>query len=687
MKTIKKFLIMLFSVFIASSFILNCASQKKENAKLLAIDTAGDPKYSYRTVLELMQAYNYDIDFKHFYDLKNVDPAQYDGAILFCSPEFIINSNHHLVKKTVHKLFELASLDNKLISIFIPQHMNYIEKSQIFFKTLLFDILMAVEGKTKKRIEPILDAYLSKALQHDNKIEKNYGTLLSPHFFENVHELYIPVHAILPDKTILATTLPLSSKNIPEKHQSILPLGFTIHNPKTQSSFFLAKIGQFSYADPQENFWLTPVDKKIREQLITMCSTTIRDMLAIHTGQDKKMSAPVIPKKLTTSYMAKEKEEESSNRLKNAAKQYKWIDENKIAAGWMDIETYKDKELSAAKNIFDANLNLLWITFNPEWYLSKQAQRASRKDSWLATTEKFTKELKKLYQMKDKKFPHIFVGIDLTNNFNKAPVVNSVKDIYGKDYTKIPAPLDYKSLWEPECVEPLKQFVDTWNRRVGNGIPLSGVFFDLEMYHAPHQAGTYKNIMDFSDIAWSSVEKDIGQNACSNTTHKDRVACLYDHNLMDKYFEKQKNNAYQLGQKIYRKLNSIIPDCMIGIYNMGLPTERFYQGLLAGMNSPQKPLIYASFNNDFYSHYKWLKKQNIHAYHAPAFLMSKLRTEEDFDKIPVHANGHDGIWFNRFSWLVKDYNPAAWYFAEETSLPADTVVKNIKIQVANLKTM
>src|SRR5690606_8286303 len=108
---------------------------------------------------------------------------------------------------------------------------------------------------------------------------------------------------------------------------------------------------------------------------------------------------------------------------------------------------------------------------------------------------RFTAALKKKSTELKLPLPHIFIGMEISGNFGSKLPIESAKDIYGKNYTKIPSPLDFENYWQKEVIEVFDRFYEIWQHNIGNDLPLAGIFLDFEMYHAQDQTGQYTNLM------------------------------------------------------------------------------------------------------------------------------------------------------------------------------------------------
>ena len=274
------------------------------------------------------------------------------------------------------------------------------------------------------------------------------------------------------------------------------------------------------------------------------------------------------------------------------------------------------------------------------------------------------------------------VNFDITTNFKNATIVNTAYDFYGKEHTSVPAPLDYKNLWLPELIAPFDAFVELWARNLGNEIPLIGIFLDLQMYHAQDKddATLYNNLLDFSDHSWHIYCLDNNNETLYQVNNaNDRIKYLCENNKIEEYFACLQKAAYQLGKMIREHLHTRIPNLHIGVYQgAGLPEDWFHLGFLAGLSTPKNPIILATFNNNAYSHMEYLCDNGIYCFHIPSMLMSKFQEEADFELIQERRKYHDGIWFSRFSHIVKDLvKDTDWWRLEASLLPKDVIINQL----------
>ncbi len=257
--------------------------------------------------------------------------------------------------------------------------------------------------------------------------------------------------------------------------------------------------------------------------------------------------------------------------------------------------------------------------------------------------------------------------------------MNYVQNVYCSSYTKISSPFDMANFWKPEVLDVFDTFITTFQK----SFPIDGVCFDLEMYHAPEQAGMYTDLMDFSDTPWQtycSYVKD--QDTRSLTSVKKRMRYLQQEKKFAEYFTILEQASKELGKSIKRYMRKKQPNLLFSAYAPTLPHSWFYRGFLAGLSSKSEPILLATFNTDYISHHNWLTKHGIHCIHGGALMLAKLGTKKDFKLIPKLQTLHSFIWYNRPSRMIYEYNKeqleSVWWGIEATSYNSDKTMKCIQ---------
>jgi len=633
-----------------------------QTKNLLIIDTYCDNEYSYHNFIKVAAKLEIKTTYIKFFNLQNIEVENYDVIFLLISPQFMNITNNIIVKNTINKIQIFCQIPNKLLGLIFPN--NTISPNQLSNAKLLFKKLNLLNYCERKKLKSIINYFL---LINFNK-NKPYSTAIESTKKEEVIQ---EPRELFTDKEnrLMAMLLPINETEVTKKCFST---GLYIKNSQN-FHIFISKIPALFFNEISENFRVNPINKKMRQKLILNIEQTLIDLMnlienkqisgieKINATQDKNMS-------MNNKFDATRQRNLFINK-----ELYKWA-MNGILCGWIDLDAYDDEFLEQGiVNILQSNLNLLWIRFLPELYLSKNAILADKKHEYLEKINKFTKKLKEQSLILNKKLPKIFIGFELTGNYKNNVVNDSMKDICARNFTKIPAPLDFENFWKVELLDVFDEFIKEWNQSIGNGLLIDGIFFDFEMYHAQDQESSFPALSDFSDSAFNTYLKETDQKINLHFT-KNRINYLLINNLLDNYFNVLQDSAYALGKKIRLHIKEKLPNAIIGAYLANLPSSWFYIGVLGGLSTKEEPIILASFNNDFFNHFNWFIKNNIFALHLSAILLSKFKDEKSFKLMNYIKQDHDGIWINRFSRLGKKYEDNKWWSNESTPFDHEKII-------------
>ena len=649
--------------------------------KLLIVHTKNESAYNYYRLKYLTESVGFTTDIIHAHNLTNTLLLDYTAVFLLTDCAFIQNQTNPTVKKTIQLLAGFYAQPKKLLGLILPttncHNEKYVELITTFlshfescftsntddFTGLYTGLIKQVfdqQGHNKSTlVHTLLGALLSKAYRWSYW----YDTAL---LYKFMHKAQKNLADLPSDATV--HTVPIL------KNEQLEPLGFVIKNKDSHAHLLVSTISLVDFYEINEQSTVHPVDVQLRNKLISNIQYLFAE-LYIMCGNNPQTYT--LPHWFSTDYIQQEKQRIIQQRSRTMRSTYNWTD-TIITAAWIDIEPFvesKEAMQLGAQALIDAGINLLWITFNVEGYFSRRALYADRQQQFIKNIDIFAQGLKQAYTQAGKELPNLCASFDITTNFREHPTNSQVTDMYGKNYDKIPAPLDYYNLWIPELLEPFDAFISLWAH---TGIPLANIFLDLQMYHAQDQAERYSNIMDFSDHSWHRfINAQQDEALLHYTTAEQRVEYLLESKLLHTYLTTLRLEARSIGQKIRQHIRTVLPDALIGVYTPNLAHTWFEQGLLSGLSTAQDPIIYATFNQDAYSHIAHLNSLGIHCFHIPAFLLSKLRTSNDFDLIPKLKSYHDGIWFNRFSRLLQNYNNQDWWHLERSPLPIKEVVAHI----------
>jgi len=266
--------------------------------------------------------------------------------------------------------------------------------------------------------------------------------------------------------------------------------------------------------------------------------------------------------------------------------------------------------------------------------------------------------------------PKILVGFEITNNMYTPNLPKTyAADLYGNQYEDLPTPLDIH-FWENEIKKPLECFVEQWkNPSISNGIPLSGVVLDLEMY-CRKKSSLFLPTMGFELPTFKKFAHKFSLNAAPTNAH-DITSFLMREQRGKQYFDFLEQEADNLGNNLKSFFTQKIPGCLIACYAPNLLVDWFYKGLWKGLSSKKNPLHLYTFNTEFKRYQSWFEQQGVYANHSSVLLLSKIKKTKDFKWVNTILKQHDGVWLNRFSRLVEDYDATSWISVEQSPLAND----------------
>lgn len=655
-------------VYVYMYFTVNSAQENRKPLNILIVDTHFSDPYYFDTLISLIKPLDFDVHLKSWYQVQESDLQFVD--FLYIEPSLdqiaaMLNSQQKnpaltLISSKLKVMLTYMQKHKKHIVLGVQQSHNT-SLAETLYKELLKNLGISTSTQEEQLLQHLLRASAYKSSLYDTALLIKRNTAKAKQFTEN-------------------NLLPIYKNTLDSALHPLYPFGGIL----SQDPLIILISADYLHAfDMQEDFMLNPMDEDVRQNLLQHLSYTwqeIKQLIKKAPAQQNKL-----PIKLRTSYSLEQHQKAIMDRSKVMHIQYQWIDNEKIACAWMNLNPFKtaspEERLKQAERIILSGINLLWLELMPEMYLGKRSLATQKtKDAWLESINQFTQVLIHASKKTGLPIPKILVGMELTWNFaNKAPE-DPARDAYGTVYPHIPSPLDIQQFWQAEVIDVFKQFYELWVTQIGNNIPLSGVFLDLEMYHAPKETGQFLNTMDFSDQAWHIATDNLKQDLSSHTQDPlIRITSLFENKLISHYFNALEQQAKYIGAYISKSIRSILPNAILGVYNITLPYNWFYKGFLTGLSSPRHPIILATFNLEAYRHYPWLLHHDIHIFHLPPLLLSKFRSVNDFTLIKKLSRYHDGVWFNRFSQLeekVKDYQNV-----EVTKLPTDLFIKELNKQL------
>lgn len=645
---------------------LHAVEQKRS---ILIIETGNNDRINFKKTLDALATAGFEPVFKQAYNVTPSDIAHHNAIWLVLDPSFYSATARDLTKQNsvqtpmlrhLYMLIDhLKTKKNSLIGLIIPVTGNPVLVASITEQ--LLEKLQLLENKTPEN-RRYVSHFINHFVRSDESKSQHYRTAL----LDKRAQAPLQAGSSYPAAPeLLAELLPKSVQKIAPL-SPLYPLGIKIRNEKTGNTIFLTSMNMIQTTEIKEPFKLTPMDKKLRTALNAQIYSTLRQAVGATKNE------PILQSQHRDSL------EERFKRILSPA--YHRFKNEGIVCAWMNLEPYDGKEQEAVDDISNAGINLMWFELLPEVFLANSAGQKEKKQAFLDSIKRFTQAMKKRETLTSKPLPLFFMGANLTSNLRGIPQRDPACDMYGECYENIPSPFDIEHFWKPEFLTVFDRFVDEWEKNIGNGVPLAGVFLDLEMYHAQNQTGQFLPTMDFSTTAWRLyTKKHPLENNESAATISERVRYLLKTNKMDEYFATLRQEATIIGSLLRTHIKKRLPNALIGAYNINLPNSWFYQGLSKGLSSPTEPLICATFNMEFREHQKELEKQDTHLMHLPVILLSKFKKIEDFELVGQMMKDHDGIWLNKFSRLAQERDPEnkIWYNLETTNLETKTVVENL----------
>ncbi len=693
---------------------------------MLIVDTQGKEAYYYRNLILLANSVGFQTAYKNLYDLlENPNIDAYQALFFMLSPSMItMSSTKHFFTKLCcllptqpaysipehcwNALRSFAQQKNKAIAIILPGQINYNPQLQQCAQKAVERIgnIKQLDPQTKKT----LHSFISYITTSDAQKGSIFGTsLINPGApkFPAIDK---------PTKNMRAVLTPIHADQYTHRAQQALPIGLLLQVKKQNNTYLISKSSEFDFADVCEHFFKNPLSICDRNELLKAAQETLLAFrIAYETSRiPEKVETPRLPEPLTIEYLQRAKKQIAQRQQKEIDKSlYSCFLNRNGSLAWLDpydfyahedahqkiklavleqypqLKTACQEKVKAAieltalqrgiRSIYDAQFTSIWFEFVPEWYLSEHGIRKEQRDEYVQRIRNLAQQLSAFFAARGARLPKLFLGINLTSNFRSYPVENAVQNLSGATYTKIPCPFDVAHFWKPEVLDVFDSFLTQFK----DCIPIDGVFFDLEMYHAPDQTGAYTDQMDFSDMAWQAYcLYSHDKNAADIKTVKKRVAYLQKTKKFTQYFSALEQASKDLGAAIKRHMRKQIPNLLFGAYAPTLPYSWFYRGFMAGLSSPSQPLILATFNTDYASHYAWLAKHHVHLLHGSAIMLSKLKQDSDFSLISSILTHHDFVWYNRPSRMIYQYSQpeldTVWWGIEATPLSAKQLMAGIK---------
>jgi hypothetical protein len=454
-----------------------------------------------------------------------------------------------------------------------------------------------------------------------------------------------------------------------------LPYGLYWYNQIHKNHIFITTSTVLSFAGITENYNVTPIDIGLRLEMLQQVHRMMWEVLSL--AQTKDLAA-VKAVSATIDTMSAPPPPPSATEIAFAKPDASQADKRKIA--WMDLDVFapvEEKELAMSRakeserdkerhdllqNIIASGLDCLWITANPHEIFSPVGRYADRKERYLTTLQTFTKCLVEAYNAAKLPLPHIYIGFEITNNLRAPHVPRYAMDLYENSYEDTPVPID-QAFWEQEITKPFAHLVKLWqDRKLSNGVPLSGVVLDLEMYLRKKSA-SFTSMMTFDGLSFQRFVRQL-RLPWGTVALRDRPLLLMKHSKTAAYYTFLEQEAEKIGTFLKKSFERVVPTCKVMCYKPSIKTSWFYNGLIKGLTgclSANKtrtpggigtPVQLLTFNSEYMAHKPWFDEQKLPVTHSCVFMLSKIRDASNFDWVSQLLMRHGSIWFNKFSRTV-----------------------------------
>lgn len=659
--------------------------------------------------------------------LQNLDLHAYHGAVFMIGSEFFggLHQQSNVCKKMLQVMKLFAAQKNRLIGLVLPtahvanpRAVNVLGAyapllSAIGLPIVHAPITSAPMMHQSKAHQPAKATY--SVANKNNVLSFSHLGIQS---FLNTANLFLttpverrslayhttlnpPHHGFVWDCEAMQNRLVKENGNVyllPVRHicskeiENTLPYGICWKNLQTHNLVALFSPTALACAGISESFHFCPMSSALKKEILTVIQRMFCELKMLMTIEHRHSSHVVglLKNQIIPVPFPK--------KLQALGKPIKYPKNHLHKIAWMEIAAFYDEDLPAQLDqqeraqalqerelrqnklidyIFKAGLDTLWISITPNIYYSPIAKMVKKEDraktklleqKFLDSLACFTKKLKQASASSGRVLPKLVVGFEVANNlYGSNTPKNFALDLYGNEYRDIPAPLE-QSFWDQEIKVPLETFLKKWSdQRVSNGIPISGVMLDLEMY-CRQKTGTFLTAMGFDALTFSRF-KDHKRHMPQLQTLHERVNYLMQHCLSKKYFQFLEQQALRLGLSLKEFFVKKIPDCQIMCYTPNILSNWFYKGLCKGLaRSKDKPLHLLTFNSEFGLHQRWFEKHNIPVSHAQVLLLSKIQTADDYKQVQEILQAHHGVWYNRFSRFVEKRDPQSWTSVEQSPM-------------------
>lgn len=626
-------------------------------------------------------------------DLKDAKTDDTQSAFFIFGIEFLkgLQTSSPISQKVVTLVKKYETAQNKLIGLSFPSitinpEANLIQNFAPIFESFyttsnqpLDQSLTSTQFKESdtpkdlKAFTIVANNFLARPLE--SRPLKYHTTLSFPHPGINLYTSQI--QQIMAENNAVLKFLPESS-SFSDSVKETPPYGLYFINKNNH--MFIMQNSLMNFAGITESCHFCPMLFELRNELLKgMCDTVAQATdIFLKSNNSVDLTTTSTKKLETPSVIMGQGLKSNEPSLRKTA----WMEINIFAPqDQTTTSTQKDQNHISLEEqqkqlityIVDSKLDTLWISICPNCFYSPIALQTGNEKKMLSSVSNFTSQLKEACLKNSFKTPKILIGFEIANNlYNNGVPKNTAQDVYGNGYQDIPDPLN-TDFWKNEVETPLAKFVEQWNKpEIGNGIEISGVMLDLEMY-GRKSSGIFTTTMGIAQDNLNEFFKE--QNVKPGPmTVNGIISYLMNNKLSGKYFEFLESRAQTLGAQLKASFDKSIPNCAIALYMPNILASWFYKGLYKGLCKADQPLYLFSFNAEFNYHKNWLDQNKINAHHSSVLLLSKLSCPDNFKlagDVFVHNNG---IWLNRFSRLIEKRS-SDWTAVEKPMFPENSRIK------------
>lgn len=626
-------------------------------------------------------------------DINEIKTDTTQSVFFIFGIEFLkgLQTSSPISQKVVTLLKKYGSEQNKLIGLSFPSisinpEANLIEKFKPIFESFYTTSNQTLDKtltstqfneestpKDLKAFTIVANNFLARPLE--GRPLKYHTTLSMPRSGQNFYTSQLK--RIIAENKDTLKFLPENSR-LPDEVNDTPPFGLYFINKKNH--IFITQNSLLSFSGITENCHFCPMIFGLRNELLNCMNDTARQVSNIFLNLNKSpdLTATATTNQVTFPVIMGQ----SLNSIEPSLRKTAWMEINIFAPQDPIITSTKDTQNQSStldqqkqliSYIIDSKLDTLWISVCPNCFYSPIALQKHNEKKMLDSISNFTSQLKEACQKNNSKNPKILIGFEIANNlYNEGLPKVTAQDVYGNNYMDIPDPLN-EDFWNNEVEIPLTKFVEQWNKpEIGNGIELSGVMLDLEMY-GRKSSGIFLTTMGISQNNLNDFFKEQSIKAEPMTVNA-TLNYLMNNKLSVKYFEFLENKARSLGLRLKDSFDRCIPKCAIALYMPNILASWFYKGLYKGLCKTDQPLYLFSFNAEFNYHKNWFTQNNINAHHSSVLLLSKLSNSDNFKLASDVLTHHHGVWLNRFSRLIEKRSND-WTAAEKPMFPENSKTK------------